>query len=284
MYQIWSLYYGEFLVLGIWGLVLTLVRRVLFGRLCRDAALGSGAKGKMLKAMTLKFEKSCEVNVGIYDIPVFVKKYLCQERKFGIRLGQWRKLPERWTGLILGIGFAEAMVLRYLGYDTIFCLNRFLAAATAAAFVRIAVLWFEADSLWERAQVCLLDYVANTLYPRQVHIYEKFEETATEENVSKAANSSNGNIPEAETNLQKDVEPLDVVASQEGHVSEHTEVRTSSKNVVSKDVTDRNVTGKNVKKSTENSARNSRKNVKSKELLGEEEEQIFTEVLADLLG
>ena len=64
MYQIWSLYYGEFLVLGIWGLVLTLVRRILFGRLCRDAALGSGAKGKMLKAMTLKFEKSCEVNVG----------------------------------------------------------------------------------------------------------------------------------------------------------------------------------------------------------------------------
>lgn len=177
MYDAW-LYYGEYLVLGIWGILLALVRRILFGGLCRDAALGSSGKGKMLRAMTLKFEKSYEVNVGIYDIPVFVRKYLCQERKLGIRLGRWRRLPERWTALILGIGFVETMVLRYLGFDSSFCLNRFLAAATAAVVVRIAVLWFETDSLWERAEVCLLDYVSNTLYPRQIHVYEKFEETA----------------------------------------------------------------------------------------------------------
>lgn len=177
LYQVW-LYYGEFLVLGSWGMMLTLVRRVLFGKLCREAALGGGGKGKMLKAMTLKFEKSYEVKVGIYDIPVFVQKYLCQEKKLGIRLGRWRRLPERWTGLILGIGFVEAMALRYLKYDGTFCLNRFLAAATAAVIVRIAVLWFESDSLWERMQVCLLDYVSNTLYPRQVHVYEGFEEAA----------------------------------------------------------------------------------------------------------
>ncbi len=176
MYQVWSLYYGEFLVLGIWGVMLALVRKVLFGRLCRDAALGNGGKGKMLRAMTLKFEKSYEVKVGIHDIPVFVKKYLCQEKKFGIRLGQWRQLPERWTGMVLGAGFVEAMVLRYLGCDGVFCLNRFLAGTTAAAVIRVASLWFEAESLWEQAQVCLLDYVANTLYPRQVHVYEGFGE------------------------------------------------------------------------------------------------------------
>lgn len=177
MYQAW-LYYGEFLVLGSWGLLLTLVRRILFGKLCKEAALGENGRGKMQKAMTLKFEKSYEVNVGIYNIPVFVRKYLCQERKWGIRLGRWRRLSERWTALILGIGFVETMVLRYLGYDSGFCLNRFLAAATAAVIVRIAVLWFETDSLWERAEICLLDYVANTLYPRQVHVYETFEEAA----------------------------------------------------------------------------------------------------------
>ena len=164
MYQVWSLYYGEFLVLGIWGVMLALVRKVLFGRLCRDAALGNGGKGKMLRAMTLKFEKSYEVKVGIHDIPVFVKKYLCQEKKFGIRLGQWRQLPERWTGMVLGAGFVEAMALRYLGCDGVFCLNRFLAGMTAAAVIRVASLWFEAESLWEQAQVCLLDYVANPRY------------------------------------------------------------------------------------------------------------------------
>lgn len=176
MYQVWLLYYGEFLALGVWGVMLALVRKVLFGRLCKDAALGNGGKGKMLRAMTLKFEKSYEVKVGIHDIPVFVKKYLCQERKFGIRLGQWRRLPERWTGMVLGAGFVEAMVLRYLGYDWMFCLNRFLAGATAASVIRMASLWFEAESLWEQAQVYLLDYVANTLYPRQIHVYEGFEE------------------------------------------------------------------------------------------------------------
>lgn len=189
LYQAW-LYYGEFLALGIWGMVLVLVRRILYGKLCKDAALGSNGKGKMLKAMTLKFEKSYEVRVGIHDIPVFVQKYLCQERKFGIRLPTWRRLPERWTSLILGIGFVEAVTLRYLKYDGTFCLNRFLAAATAAVIVRMASLWFETDSLWERMRVCLLDYVSNTLYPRQIHVYEGFgEETEIVKNVTKASDS-----------------------------------------------------------------------------------------------
>lgn len=180
MDQIWSLYYGEFIALGIWGVVLALTRRILFGKLCREAALGNGGKGKMLKAMTLKFEKSYEVRVGIHDMKVFVKKYLCQEKKFGIRLGKWKQLPERWTSIVLGIGFVEAMVLRYLRYDGLFCLNRFLAAATAAVTVRVVSLWFESDSLWEQAQVYLLDYVSNTLYPRQMHVYEGFGEDEKE--------------------------------------------------------------------------------------------------------
>jgi len=179
MYQAW-LHYGEFLVLGIWGILLTLVRRVLIGKICKDAALVGGEKGKMLKQMTLKFEKSYEVNVGIHDMSVFVKKYLCQEKKLGIYLERWRTLPERWTSLIVAIGFVETMVLKYLNYGTVFCLNRFLAALTAAVLVKIAVLWFETDSLWTQAQVSLLDYVANTLYPRKIHVYEGFEDEVKE--------------------------------------------------------------------------------------------------------
>lgn len=180
MYQVWSLYYGEFLVLGIWGIVLALARRILFGELCKDAALGSSGKGRMLRAMTLKFEKSYEVKVGIRDMRVFVRKYLCQEKRFGISLEQWRRLPERWTGILSGIGFVEAAALYYMGYEGAFCLNRLLAAATAAAVVRIAALWFESDSLWEQAQIYLLDYVSNTLYPRQMHVYEGFEKEEPE--------------------------------------------------------------------------------------------------------
>lgn len=187
VYQAW-IYYGEFLVLGAWGILLALVRRILFGGLCRDAALGSSGKGKMLKAMTLKFEKSYEVKVGIFDMSVFVQKYLCQERKLGIRLGRWRRLPERWTGLILGVGFVEAMVLRYLKYDSNFVLNRFLASVTMAVLVWMVVLIFETDSLWEQTGVLLLDYVSNTLYPRQVHVYEGFgEEEKAEQPVKETA-------------------------------------------------------------------------------------------------
>ena len=34
----------------------------------------------------------------------------------------------------------------------------------------------EVDSLWEQIHILLLDYVSNTLYPRQIHVYEAFEE------------------------------------------------------------------------------------------------------------
>ena len=82
MYQVWSLYYGEFLVLGVWGIVLALARRILFGELCKDAALGSGGKGRMLKAMTLKFEKSYELNVGIYDRPASCKSIYARRKSW----------------------------------------------------------------------------------------------------------------------------------------------------------------------------------------------------------
>jgi hypothetical protein len=171
---VWT-YYGEILVLGTAGVLLALVRRILFGKLCQDVSRGSGGSGRMQKAMTLRFEKSYEVNVGVPNIPVFVRKYLCQERRFGIRLEQWRRLPERWTGLILGFGFLEAVLLRYFGYDRELFLNRFLAAMTMAVLVWLACLVFESDSLWEQTNILLLDYVSNTLYPRQTHEYEGFE-------------------------------------------------------------------------------------------------------------
>lgn len=203
MYQLW-LYYGEFLALGVWGVMLALVRRILFGRLCRDTALGDAGKGKMLKSMTLKFEKSFEVKVGICDIPVFVQKYLCQEKKLGIRLIRWRRLPERWTGLTLLAGFVEAMVLLYFGYDESLCLNRFLAAATAAAMVKAAILWFESDSLWEQARVNLLDHVSNTLYPRQLHEYEGFEENPAPETA--AAHTEEAPVKKGPDGQRKDRE------------------------------------------------------------------------------
>ena len=91
----WS-YYGEFAVLGIWGIILVLARRMIFGKLSKNALLDGGEKSRMIRAMTLKFEKSYEVHVEISDIPVFVKKYLCQERRCGVRLLRWKRLPERW--------------------------------------------------------------------------------------------------------------------------------------------------------------------------------------------
>ena len=85
-YDMWR-NYAEFWFLGIWGVFLALSRRGIFGKLCREAALGGGSKGKMLRQMTLKFEKSYEVHVEIHDITAFVKKYLYQEKRFGVRTG-----------------------------------------------------------------------------------------------------------------------------------------------------------------------------------------------------
>ena len=49
---------GEFILLGIWGILLAVCRRRVFQSVCREAALEGGEKGRMLRAMTLKFQKS----------------------------------------------------------------------------------------------------------------------------------------------------------------------------------------------------------------------------------
>lgn len=78
LYDAWWSYYGEFAVLGIWGIILVLARRMIFGKLSKNALLDGGEKSRMIRAMTLKFEKSYEVHVEVSDIPVFVKKYLAK--------------------------------------------------------------------------------------------------------------------------------------------------------------------------------------------------------------
>ena len=59
---------GEFILLGIWGILLAVCRRRVFRSVCREAALEGGEKGRMLRAMTLKFQKSYEVHVDLQQL------------------------------------------------------------------------------------------------------------------------------------------------------------------------------------------------------------------------
>ena len=88
--------------------------------------------------------------------------------------------------LIVSIGVMEAVTFYFLRYPAAVCVDRLLASVGAAVIVRMAILWFETDSLWEQAEVFLNDYVANTLYPRQMHVYETFEEPDTAEKTGAA--------------------------------------------------------------------------------------------------
>lgn len=205
------LYGGEFAVLGTVGILLALLRRKLFQSLAREAALEGGEKGRMLRSMKLRFEKGCQLCMEVHDIPVFVRKYLYQEKRIGLRLTAWRRLPERWTGLVLGLGIAEAATLHWLGVGAALCLNCLLAGIHAAALSGMAALYLEADSLWEQAGVSLTDYVANTLYPRQRHVYEGFRKEPPGKGPDRGSDPSRAEErkePDRGTSLTKDEEQL----------------------------------------------------------------------------
>ena len=128
---------GEFILLGIWGILLAVCRRRVFRSVCREAALEGGEKGRMLRAMTLKFQKSYEVHVEISDRDTFVRKYICQEKRMRVSLPRWRYLPERlavweqsrghcWTGWdmdrdLRGSGGRWHWELQQLYWDWRFC-------------------------------------------------------------------------------------------------------------------------------------------------------------------
>ena len=167
---------GEFILLGIWGILLAVCRRRVFRSVCREAALEGGEKGRMLRAMTLKFQKSYEVHVEISDRDTFVRKYICQEKRMRVSLPRWRYLPERLAGIILCVGAVEVALLDWLGYGQGLTWQRGTMALGTAAVVLGLALLLEVDSLWEQIHILLLDYVSNTLYPRQIHVYEAFAE------------------------------------------------------------------------------------------------------------
>lgn len=171
--------YGELLLLTGLGAVLVLLRRMIFSKLAKEAAEGNQTS-RMRKAMTLKFQKSYELHVEITNIPIFVRKYLCQERRFGISLLRWRSLPERWSGITLGTGILEAVFLYGTGMDPAVCAERLLAAGAGAVLIGMMTLLLETESLWEQTNILLIDHVANSLYPRATHVYETFEEQETE--------------------------------------------------------------------------------------------------------
>ena len=64
----------------------------------------------------------------------------------------------------------------WLGYGQGLTWQRGTMALGCAAAVLGLSLLLEVDSLWEQIHILLLDYVSNTLYPRQIHVYEAFAE------------------------------------------------------------------------------------------------------------
>lgn len=100
----------------------------------QNALLDGGEKSRMIRAMTLKFEKSYEVHVEISDIPVFVKKYLCQERRCGVRLLRWKRLPERWMELIVSIGVMEAVTFYFLRYPAAVCVEQAVGISRCSGY------------------------------------------------------------------------------------------------------------------------------------------------------
>ena len=86
-------------------------------------------------------------------------------------------------------------------------LGNLLAALLAVSAVRIAALVFESDSLWIRAENSLTDYVANTLYPRQHHEYEGFEEEAAPVQKEASDKAASENAPETKTSDAAQAEP-----------------------------------------------------------------------------
>lgn len=122
-----------------------------------------------------KFQKSYEVHVEISDRDTFVRKYICQEKRMRVSLPRWRYLPERLAGIILCVGAVEVALLDWLGYGQGLTWQRGTMALGSAAVVLGLALLLEVDSLWEQIHILLLDYVSNTLYPRQIHVYEAFE-------------------------------------------------------------------------------------------------------------
>ena len=92
-----------------------------------------------------------------------------------VSLPRWRYLPERLAGIILCVGAVEVALLDWLGYGQGLTWQRGTMALGSAAAVFGLSLLLEVDSLWEQIHILLLDYVSNTLYPRQIHVYEAFE-------------------------------------------------------------------------------------------------------------
>ena len=93
-----------------------------------------------------------------------------------VSLPRWRYLPERLAGIILCVGAVEVALLDWLGYGQGLTWQRGTMALGSAAVVLGLSLLLEVDSLWEQIHILLLDYVSNTLYPRQIHVYEAFAE------------------------------------------------------------------------------------------------------------
>ena len=131
----------------------------------------------LLPPVLKKFhERYPKVHVEISDRDTFVRKYICQEKRMRVSLPRWRYLPERLAGIILCVGAVEVALLDWLGYGQGLTWQRGTMALGTAAVVLGLALLLEVDSLWEQIHILLLDYVSNTLYPRQIHVYEAFAE------------------------------------------------------------------------------------------------------------
>lgn len=163
-----------------WGIFTRVVAGISIKRLIKASGNMSKSNHALMKLVRSKFEHACMASDKVYNVDVFVDKYLFEYRTLGIRLHTWMQCEKAsiWMCAILCL---VGGVTGYLGQSAETEIINYLTVGVLGTGI-LFLLYLAADEKYRilAARTYMIDFLENT-YAHRFEKNEKKERQMTEE-------------------------------------------------------------------------------------------------------
>lgn len=163
------------------GVFAKLISVFVTGRVVKAASQIHKSNHKLMRLVKAKFEHASMISDKVQNVEAFVEKYIYEYKVLGIRIGSWRRLPQKILLLVVALGvFTILESYRQEGFGPL--LYGYLRWTGVFVVLLFLVCFLtEEQTKLNAAKIYMVEYLENVCIHRYAKANQTVEETVEEE-------------------------------------------------------------------------------------------------------
>lgn len=183
-----------------------------YHRLIRAAKDMGHSSHRLMKSLRMKFETCYQLKIGVSNVDIFVEKYLCHYRVFGLHLKTWEAFCNLCMLLSMIGSLASAILAMALELDRYIVFSGLVVGVLGNGVVLVFDCLYGIANKREMLRVDMLDFLENIYKPRlenetfHAQMMEEYQQEYFDESADKPGKVVNLVPKESETKKDYQIE------------------------------------------------------------------------------